>query len=256
MIIQITGITILVWEYGYIKFIHNNGIEQECTQFVPIKDSCKVSIIRLKNNLDKDITMKVKYDLDLQMGELKKDSKFIRKNYKKGLNMITFNNIKNPWYMVYVSSNEKINEDGEVEIKLKENEEKEIIFVFGCEEDEMKSLEVETKYLANYESELENTKKYWSELTGKVKSNTPLKSFDVMQNAWLVYQTMASRMWARTGFYQSSGGYGYRDQLQDSLGMKYINPEILRNQILLCSKHQFEEGDVEHWWHEDSKLRN
>lgn len=247
---------------GYIKFVHNSRlnnefiIEQECTQFVPLQDSCKVSIIKLKNTSNHNVTMKVKYDLNLQMGELKSDSRFVRKNYKKGLNMITFNNIKNPWYMAYISCNEKINEDEEVEITLNSNEEKEVVFVFGSEEDEMRSLEIGAKYLSNYEIELENTKQYWRELTGKVKCNTPLKTFDIMQNSWLVYQTLSSRMWGRTGYYQSSGGFGYRDQLQDSLGMKYVNPEILRNQILLCSRHQFEEGDVEHWWHEDSKLRN
>lgn len=244
------------WEYGYIKFINssNNGIYQECTQFVPVSDSLKISIIKLRNIQDKDISMKIKYDLNIQMGELKRDSRFVKETYKKGLNMITFKNIKNPWYMAYISCSEKINEVGEIEINLKQNEEKEIVFVFGAEENEMNALKNATKYLANYNTELENTKKYWEELTGKVKSNTPLKSFDFMQNSWLVYQTIASRMLARTGFYQSSGGFGYRDQLQDSLGMKYVNPEILRNQILLCSRHQFEEGDVEHWWHEDSGL--
>lgn len=247
---------ILAWEYGYVKFINssNNRIYQECTQFVPLNDSLKVSIIKLKNMQNRSISVNIKYDLNMQMGELKRDSRFVKQTYKKGLNMITFRNIKNPWYMAYISCSEKINEAGEVEINLKPNEEKEIVFVFGAEENEMDALKNSTKYLANYNVELENTKNYWQDLTGKIKSNTPSKSFDFIQNSWLVYQTISSRMLARTGFYQSSGGFGYRDQLQDSLGMKYVNPDILRNQILLCSRHQFEEGDVEHWWHEDSGL--
>jgi len=203
---------------------------------------------------NRSISVNIKYDLNMQMGEIKRDSRFVKQTYKKGLNMITFKNIKNPWYMAYISCSEKINEAGEVEINLKPNEEKEIVFVFGAEENEMDALKNSTKYLANYNAELENTKNYWQDLTGKIKSNTPSKSFDFIQNSWLVYQTISSRMLARTGFYQSSGGFGYRDQLQDSLGMKYVNPDILRNQIRLCSRHQFEEGDVEHWWHEDSGL--
>ena len=68
-----------------------------------------------------------------------------------------------------------------------------------------------------------------------------------------MYQTLASRMWGRTGFYQSGGAFGFRDQLQDSISAKYLNPEITKNQIIKHSKHQFIEGDVEHWWHDETK---
>jgi len=73
-----------------------------------------------------------------------------------------------------------------------------------------------------------------------------------MSNGWLVYQTIESRMIGRSGYYQSGGAYGYRDQLQDTLGLKYIDPEIMKKQIIKHSKHQFIEGDVEHWWHEET----
>ena len=68
-------------------------------------------------------------------------------------------------------------------------------------------------------------------------------------NKWLVYQTITSRLNARSGFYQSGGATGFRDQLQDSLGMKWIDQKILYNQIIEAAKHQFIEGDVMHWWH-------
>ncbi len=68
-----------------------------------------------------------------------------------------------------------------------------------------------------------------------------------------MYQTIASRIIGRTGFYQSGGAYGFRDQLQDSMSAKYLNPKLTRNQIIMHSKHQFIEGDVEHWWHEDTQ---
>ena len=73
-----------------------------------------------------------------------------------------------------------------------------------------------------------------------------------MLNGWSVYQTIESRLLGRSGYYQSGGAYGFRDQLQDTLGLKYIHPEFLKYQILKHAKHQFIEGDVEHWWHEET----
>ena len=74
-----------------------------------------------------------------------------------------------------------------------------------------------------------------------------------MLNGWAIYQTMVSRLLARTGYYQSGGAFGFRDQLQDTLALKYISPDILKNQIIKHSRHQFIEGDVEHWWHEETE---
>ncbi len=239
---------------GYVKFFLNNEISQECTQYVPLNDSLKISIIKLKNNLASDINLKIKYDLDFQIGENIEDKRFLVKVFKESLNMNLIKNIKNNSGYSYVTSSEKINENNEIEILLSKDEEKEIVFIVGCEETEMECLDKATKYITSYKEELENTINYWKEETGKVKSITPLKSFDFLQNNWLVYQTLVSRINARSGFYQASGGYGFRDQLQDALGLKYVDINYLKNQILLCAKHQFGEGDVEHWWHEDSNL--
>ena len=75
---------------------------------------------------------------------------------------------------------------------------------------------------------------------------------NIMLNGWTVYQTIESRLLGRSGYYQSGGAYGFRDQLQDTLGLKYIHPEFLKHQIIKHAKHQFIEGDVEHWWHEET----
>ncbi len=77
-----------------------------------------------------------------------------------------------------------------------------------------------------------------------------------MLNGWLVYQTIVSRLWARSGFYQSGGAYGFRDQLQDTMGIKFIEPEFMKEQVIKHASHQFIEGDVEHWWHEETRKRN
>ena len=81
---------------------------------------------------------------------------------------------------------------------------------------------------------------------------TPLESNNILLNGWLIYQVMASRMWGKTGYYQSGGAYGFRDQLQDSIALKYVDTNLMKNQIIKHSAHQFIEGDVEHWWHEDT----
>ena len=74
-----------------------------------------------------------------------------------------------------------------------------------------------------------------------------------MLNGWLMYQTICSRLYARSGYYQSGGAYGFRDQLQDTIGTKYLDVNMTRNQIIKHAGHQFLEGDVEHWWHDETQ---
>ena len=143
----------------------------------------------------------------------------------------------------------------EINVNLEALERKKIVFVLGAEENLLECQEKAYRYtnINNAVSEYEKEKRYWEDLLGRVQVNTPLESMNIMLNGWLIYQTLCSRMLARSGYYQSGGAFGFRDQLQDTIGMKYFSAEIMKKQIIKHSEHQFVEGDVQHWWHDENK---
>jgi cyclic beta-1,2-glucan synthetase len=96
---------------------------------------------------------------------------------------------------------------------------------------------------------IERARGQWDRLLGAVSVATPDPLFDALVNRWLLYQTVACRLWAKAGFYQAGGATGFRDQLQDTLALAWVAPRMLREQILLCASRQFAAGDVQHWWH-------
>ncbi|MEP7099702.1 MAG: glucoamylase family protein, partial [Burkholderiales bacterium] len=119
---------------------------------------------------------------------------------------------------------------------------------FGANPTEARQLAT-TATTVSAKERLETTRAMWDALLGAATVKTPDPLFDAMVNRWLVYQTVACRLWAKAGFYQAGGAFGFRDQLQDAMSLAWAAPDMLRRQIVLNASRQFPEGDVQHWWH-------
>ncbi len=138
-----------------------------------------------------------------------------------------------------------------VALTLNPGQKKELSFFMGeaYHFEEARELTVKYRSPVAHAQELDQVNKYWSSITSRITINTPDRSFDILMNGWLIYQCLSCRIWGRSGLYQSGGAYGFRDQLQDTLSLLYLDPTLTRAQILRAAARQFLEGDVQHWWH-------
>lgn len=279
--------------FGYAKYNHTSmGITQDLTVFVAKDESVKINLLNLKNLEPKKQKLKLVYYIKPVIGEDEVISKGYIELKNKANTIIVKNRSLEKTENVYISCSEKINsytgsrrafigsgtlsnpealkkvslsnensfgKDSiiaiQIEVELEAFETKDISFIFGTNENEINALDNSYKYskIHNCINELESVKRYWEELTGRLQVKTPVESFNILLNGWLAYQTISCRLWGRSGFYQSGGAFGYRDQLQDTLGIKYYDSNFMKEQILKHAKHQFIEGDVEHWWHDENK---
>lgn len=134
-------------------------------------------------------------------------------------------------------------------LELGPNESTEVVILMGQCTSAQKALELITYYRsADLDLVLDEVKQHWQQLLGAVQVKTPDRAMDIMLNGWLLYQTVACRLWARSAFYQASGAFGFRDQLQDGMSLTFRRPELTREHILRAAGRQFVEGDVQHWW--------
>jgi cyclic beta-1,2-glucan synthetase len=133
-------------------------------------------------------------------------------------------------------------------------ETKEVTFILGQGKDRQQANALLAKYrdIDAIEQSWKDLNAFWDDLLGRVTVNTPDPAMDMMLNRWLLYQSLSCRIWGRSALYQSSGAFGFRDQLQDVMSLIDVEPSITRAHILESARHQFEAGDVLHWWHPPS----
>ena len=269
---------------GYSKYIQaNDDFIQENTVFVPINEKLKINHISIKNKSKNKRRLVLYYALNLSMGE-ERQKNVGKVRAVKNNNCIEISNICNSYFAetIEVTSSEKIDGfsnnlndffekqmNAEIGIglnRIKSNGNivigNEIIVQIPVEIDAFERKEVNILMGVNAKNfiELEKVSKlyddlenYWKTKTEVVKVNTPSEKLNLYINKWLVYQTISSRINAKAGFYQSGGAIGFRDQLQDSLGMKWVDINFLKYQIMQAACHQFIEGDVMHWWHNENQ---
>jgi cellobiose phosphorylase len=139
----------------------------------------------------------------------------------------------------------------QVTVELPSGQEREVAFIFGSGRDlaDARTLVQRFRGTGPARAALESVWAYWSRTLGAVNIQTPDVSLNFLANGWLLYQVLASRMWGRSGFYQSGGAFGFRDQLQDAMALVHAEPALLREQIVRSAARQFLDGDVQHWWH-------
>lgn len=139
----------------------------------------------------------------------------------------------------------------QVPFELDNGHEKEIVFKIGTG----KNLQDATELIQRFKGRqaaanaLQQVHGFWNHTLSALQINTPDAALNLLTNGWLVYQVLSCRLWGRSGFYQSGGAFGFRDQLQDVMSLIHAEPSLTRQQILLSASRQFPEGDVQHWWH-------
>ncbi|MFZ1289592.1 MAG: glycosyl hydrolase family 65 protein [Melioribacteraceae bacterium] len=138
-----------------------------------------------------------------------------------------------------------------VDLKIQPNSEENVSYYLGLAENENEIKQIVNSYWKKNQinDSFENVKNKWSEILGTMVIDTPDEAMNIFVNKWVRYQAISGRLWGRTAYYQQSGAFGFRDQLQDSLVYLPIDPKLTEKQICLHARHQISDGTVLHWWH-------
>ncbi|MBZ5645100.1 MAG: phosphorylase [Acidobacteriia bacterium] len=282
---------------GYSRFQHgSHGILAELLQFVPTKDSIKISRLTLSNESGRPRRLSITAYAEWLLGSSRSISApylvteldsntgaiFVRSLWGGEFGeRIAFADLAGRQTSLTCDRTEFLGRNGTLErpaalekggplsgsvgagldpcaalqtsIELAPGATIEMVFFLGQTDNRERARELLRRYRsANLNAILSQVTSQWDNLLNTVQITTPEPAMDMLMNRWLLYQTLASRIWARAAFYQLSGAYGFRDQLQDGMALTVTNPEIARENLLRAASRQFIEGDVQHWWHPPS----
>jgi cellobiose phosphorylase len=280
--------------FGYSVFEHTEqGIRSELTVFVPLDQSVKFSVLKIKNISGRKRKLSATAYYELVMGTLREKyhthlvtevdpqsgALWVHNPYNKEFpHRVVFLECSESARFLSGDRHEFIGRNGtlavpaamstdrlsgkvgagldpcaamQVKIELEDGDEKELVFSFGAAQNphEARALLNRFKGTASVQQALAQVWAYWAQTLGAIQVKTPDPSLDVLVNGWLPYQIIACRLWGRSGYYQSGGAYGFRDQLQDVLALGHTHPEMIREKLLEFASRQYLEGDVQHWWH-------
>ncbi|HVB56534.1 MAG TPA: glucoamylase family protein [Candidatus Acidoferrales bacterium] len=282
---------------GYSRFQHSShGISSDLVQFVPAKDSIKISRLTLQNNSNRMRRLSVTAYAEWVLGSSRSatspylitemdqqtDAIFARNAWDDAFaGRVAFADIGGRQTAWTADRREFLGRNGVLEhpaalerreglsgkagagldpcaalqssIELRPGTRAEIVFLLGQTESRETAQELLKRYRnADLDEALGQVIQSWDVILGTVQVTTPEPAVDLLLNRWLLYQTLSCRVWGRAGFYQVSGAYGFRDQLQDVLALSVAKPDVTREQLLRAAARQFVEGDVQHWWHPPS----
>ncbi len=256
--------------FGYsILESENDEIKKEITEFVAKEDTVKFYLVKLTNKLKKAVDVDIDFWINPVFGNFEeKTARHILTEFMGDDNYLKLRNVYSVTYAdvcVFMSTDLKIDstvndkiliKDIHTKLHLGPEESNTCVFVLGSSMDSEAIPDMLSRFadVRKAKTELKLVKDYWKKTLGVVHVDSPDESFNYMVNGWYLYQALASRIFARAGFYQVSGAFGYRDQLQDSINIALVRPDLARYQILINASHQFEQGDVLHWWHEKNRF--
>ena len=256
--------------FGYsILESENDELKKEITEFVAKEDTVKFYLVKLTNKLKKAVDVDIDFWINPVFGNFEeKTARHILTEFMGRDNYLKLRNVYSVTYAdvcVFMSTDLKIDstvndkilvKSIHTKLHLEPEEDNTCVFVLGSSMDSEAIPEMLSRFadVRKARAELKAVKDYWKKTLGVVHVESPDESFNYMVNGWYLYQALASRILARAGFYQVSGAFGYRDQLQDSMNIALVRPDQARHQILVNAAHQFEQGDVLHWWHEKNRF--